>query len=104
MFARVMSGELTPDDVETFVSMIRDQVIPRAKALAGFKGGYWLADRSTGKVLGVTLYETEAALKASEAQANRIREEASRGAGLPEPTFQEYEVIATTEVADRLAA
>ncbi len=104
MFARVMSGDVTPDKVETFVGMIRDQVIPRAKGLDGFKGGYWLADRSSGKVLGVTLYESEETLKASAEQADKIREEASRGAGLPIPSFQEFEVVASAEIADRLAA
>ena len=104
MFARVNSGDMPADQMEAFVKMIRDEVIPRAKGLQGFKGGYWLADRSTGKVLGVTLFESVEALKASEAQAGRIREEASRGPGVPEPTFHEYEVIATAEVADRIAA
>ena len=59
MFARVTSSELTPEDEETFVSMIRDQVIPRARSLEGFTGGYWLLDRTTGRVLGVTLFESE---------------------------------------------
>ena len=35
MFARVTSSELTPEDVDTFVSMIRNQVIPRAQGLHG---------------------------------------------------------------------
>lgn len=104
MYARVMSGEVTPDKIETFVGMIRDQVIPRARQLQGFKGGYWLADRDSGTVLGVTLYESAEALEASAEQANRIREEASRGAGLPIPSFQSYEVVASVETADLIAA
>ena len=85
MYARVMTGELTPDQIETFVRMIRDQVIPRASGLQGFRDGYWLADRDHGKVLGVTLFESQEALAASREQANRIREEVSRSAGLPIP-------------------
>lgn len=106
MFARVMSGELSPDKIETFVSMIRDEVIPRAQSLKGFACGYWLADRDTGGVIGVTLSDSEEALKASEAQANRIREEAGRGAGLPIPSFHSYEVVASvgTSSAESLAA
>ena len=100
MFARVTSSELTPEDVETFVSMIRNQVIPRAQGLHGFEGGYWLLDRSAGRVMGVTLFESEAALDASEAEASRIREEASRGAGLPNPSHQRYEVVAWTGPAE----
>ncbi len=104
MFARVTSAQLEPEQVETFVSMIRDQVIPRAQNLPGFKGGYWLVDRSTGKGIGVTLFESEEALDASEAQANRIREEASSGAGLAVPSFERYEVVASVGAAETLAA
>jgi hypothetical protein len=95
MYARVISADLPADKVESFVSMIRDRVIPGVQGLLGFKGGYWLVDRDTGKGLGVTLFESEEALKASEEQANRIREEVSRAAGLAIPTFQRFEVVAS---------
>jgi hypothetical protein len=104
MFARVTSAQLRPDQVETFVGMVRDQVIPRARNLPGFKGGYWLFDRDSGKGYGITLFESKEALDASEAQANQIREEASRGAGLAIPTFERYEVVASVGSAETLAA
>ena len=104
MFARVTSAELRQEDVDTFVSMVRDQVIPRVQGMPGFKGGYWLVDRSTGKGLGVTLFESEEALNATEDQASRIREEVSRGAGLPVPSFRRYEVVASIGSAEELAA
>ena len=104
MYARVTSAELTPENVETFVSMIRDQVIPRVQGMPGFKGGYWLVDRSTGKGLGVTLFESEEALDATEDQATRLRDEVSRGSGLPVPSFRRYEVVASIGSAEELAA
>ena len=104
MVARVTSAELTPEDMDTFVSMVRDQVIPRVQGMPGFKGGYWLVDRSTGKGLGVTLFESEEALNATEDQASRIREEVSRDAGLPLPSFRRYEVVASVGAAEELAA
>ncbi len=105
MFARVMSSTLdSPDKADLFARTMRDTVIPQAQRLEGFKGGYWLIDRESGKVLGVTLYESEHALKASAAQADRIREEASRDMGEAVPTFQEYEVIASVGSAESLAA
>jgi heme-degrading monooxygenase HmoA len=95
MYARVMTGRLQSADRQTFETMIRDQVIPRASKLRGFKGGYWLRDLDSDQVLGVTLFESEEALRASEEQANRIREEASREAGIPVPQFHSYEVVAS---------
>jgi hypothetical protein len=104
MFARVMSSTLSPDKADTFGRTMRDTVIPQAQCLQGFKGGYWLIDRVNGKVLGVTLFESEQALKASEAQADRIREQASREIGELVPTFESYEVIASVGSGESLAA
>jgi hypothetical protein len=95
MYARVTSGELSSGDIEKFVDMVRDQVIPRARVLDGFTGGYWLADRENGRVMGITLFDSEEALLASQAQADRIREESSSRAGLPIPSFRSYEVVAS---------
>jgi hypothetical protein len=95
MFARVMSGRLGSGEIEKMTGMIEREVIPRASQLPGLQGGYWLADRESGSVLGITLFKSEEALHDSEEQANRIREEASRSAGLPVPEFESYEVIAS---------
>lgn len=105
MYARVMTGELKPGTEETFVAVIRDQVIPRARELQGFKGGYWLRDLDSKRVLGVTLFESEEALRASAEQADRIRAEASRAAGIDPPSFHSYEVVASVaEESESLAA
>jgi hypothetical protein len=95
MYARVTSTEVSPGDIETFISMVQGQVIPRAQKLDGFTGGYWLADRENGRVMGITLFESEEALRASQSQADRIRDEASTSVGLPIPGFTSYEVVAS---------
>jgi hypothetical protein len=104
MFARVMTGDISPEKAELFAQTMRDTVIPQARRLQGFKGGYWLIDREVGKVLGITLYESEQALRASQAQADRIRAEASQQMGLPEPAFRDYEVIAQVGAMESMAA
>ena len=100
MYARVMTGKLSSVDKDVFERMVREQVIPRASRLPGFKGGYWLRDLDSDRVLGVTLFESEAALRESEEQANRIREEASTSVGLPVPEFRSYEVVASAGQAE----
>jgi hypothetical protein len=101
MFARLMTAELRPGDEQKFATMVRDQIIPRVQNLPGFKGGYWLADHENGRAIGITLFENEAALDATEEQANRIREEVSRNAGLPVPSFQRCEVIGSLVVPEK---
>jgi hypothetical protein len=96
MFARVMSGRIGRGEIDRFIHMIEGDVIPAANKLPGFEGGYWLADRDSGSVMGITMYESEEALRESAAGAERIQEDASRRAGLPVPTFTSYEVVAST--------
>jgi hypothetical protein len=96
MYARVMSGQIGPGEIDRFIHMIEGDVIPAAGKLKGFEGGYWLADRDSGSILGITMFESEEALRESAASAERIREDASRNAGLPVPSFTSYEVVAST--------
>jgi hypothetical protein len=97
MHARVTKFEGSPDQVEAGIKMIKETVIPAAKKIAGFKGGYWLVDRATGKGFGVTLFESEAALKASEDAAAQIRSQAQSATKIT--GVERYEVVAQVEPA-----
>ncbi len=64
----------------------------------GFRGNMLLVDRQTGKLLTVGLWETEADLQATMAQATSLREEVVRKALLlAPPTIEVYEVAARNE-------
>jgi hypothetical protein len=77
-------------------------VVPQVKKLAGFKGGYWLVDRTTGKGFGLTLFENEAAVRATEDAAAKIR--AQVPAGVKITGVESYEVVATIPVQGPVAA
>jgi len=49
MFARVTRYEGSPSEVEAGIKLIKETIAPGAKRLQGFKGGYWLLDRASGK-------------------------------------------------------
>jgi hypothetical protein len=93
MHARVVHSKGDPAKVDEVTRMIKETVIPNAKKFAGFKGGYWLIDRTTGTGLGVTVFESEAALQASEEAAKKIREGAP-ATGVQITGVERYEVIA----------
>src|SRR5712691_9674448 len=97
MHARVTKFEGPPDQLEAGIKMIKETVIPSAKKLTGFKGGYWLVDRASGKGFGVTLFESEAALKASEDAAAQIRSQAQSVTKIT--GVERYEVVAQVEPA-----
>src|SRR2546422_11063029 len=97
MHGRVTKFEGSPDHLDAAIKLVKETVIPSAKKLAGFKGGYWLVDRASGKGFSVTLFESEAALKASEDAAAQLRAHAS---SLTKITgVERYEVVAQVEPA-----
>jgi heme-degrading monooxygenase HmoA len=73
VFGRMTTLEGAPESIDEGVRALREQVFPGAKAMDGFKGLIGLADRSTGKMMAVTLWETEEAMKASEEGADQLR-------------------------------
>jgi len=97
MHARVTKFEGSPDQLDAAIKLVKETIVPGAKKLAGFKGGYWLVDRASGKGFSVTLFESEAALKASEDAAAQLRSQAS---SLTKITgVERYEVVAQVEPA-----
>ena len=93
MHARVSTIYGTAEQGEEGVQNFRDQILPALKEMEGCRGAILLADRTTGKAVGITLWEDEQAMQASEEAANRLRREAAEtvGGGEP-PTVDRYEV------------
>jgi len=94
MHARVTRFKSEPARVDEGIRTIKEHVVPSAKKLAGFKGGYWLVDRRTGEGFSVTLFESEAALQTSEDSAKKIREQAEAAGGTKITGVERYEVVA----------
>ncbi|MCC7485487.1 MAG: hypothetical protein IT529_10935 [Burkholderiales bacterium] len=93
MFARVRTTNGVPDKVDEGIRQFRDVVVPSYKDVAGFRGGWMLVDRAKGKLIGVTLWETEADLHATEATSQRLRTAGSSAAGGSVQSVEVYEVV-----------
>jgi heme-degrading monooxygenase HmoA len=81
-----------PDQIDEMLRQAREQVLPQAKQMDGFKGLIALGDRQSGKTLGITLWESEEAMRASEEAANRMRSETSQASGETIAGVERYEV------------
>jgi heme-degrading monooxygenase HmoA len=92
MHARVSIFEGSPDEIDEGLRQAREQVLPRARQMAGFKGLIALGDRQSGKTLGITLWESEEDMRASEEAANRLREESAEAGGGAVAGVERYEV------------
>lgn len=91
MFARVSRIQGSPAQAEKAAAGPTPSEIQR---LAGYRGAYVLLDRMNGKVMIMTLWETEEAMQASAEVANRIRRQTAEEAGATAPPVVEmYEVV-----------
>jgi heme-degrading monooxygenase HmoA len=92
MFARVSTFQGPPDQTAEGIRVAREQILPAARLMDGFKGIYLLYDRESGKSLSITLWETEADMRASEEAASRIRTESAETSGEQVVGVERYEV------------
>jgi heme-degrading monooxygenase HmoA len=66
MHARLNIRQILPGKVDEFLSTFQRTVAPDVRQRQGYKGGLLLTDRSTGKAISLTLWETEADMRAVE--------------------------------------
>jgi heme-degrading monooxygenase HmoA len=60
-----MTSQVQLDKLEEASQLYRESILPEVRQLPGFKGRMVLGDRSTGKVITLTLWESEADARAS---------------------------------------
>jgi heme-degrading monooxygenase HmoA len=94
MFARVTTITATPSEVEAATSSIREQVEPAISRAAGFAGLVQFLDRTSGKLIVATLWESEEAMLGSDALGDQLR--AAVGTRVrARPTVERFEVSLT---------
>ncbi len=92
MHARMSSLEGPADQVDEGLRYIREQVLPLLQQQDGFNGFIVLGDRQSGKVVGVSFWESEEAMRASEEVGNRTRSESAEAVGAAVAAVERYEV------------
>jgi len=84
--------EGSPENIDEILRQVREVVLPQAKQDEGFKGLIALGDRQSGKTLGITFWESEEAMRASEEGANRLHSESAEASGQEQAGVERYEV------------
>jgi len=72
MFACVTTVQVLPDKLDDSLCFVREQVLPTVQGLAGYKSMYQLVGRTAGRVLGITLWETQEVLQNSASVTQRL--------------------------------
>ena len=92
MYARVNILEGPPERMDDALRYFQENVLPRLKQMDEFKGTIALGDRQSGKTLGITLWESEEAIRATEAGADRSRSRLAEATGETVAGVEIYEV------------
>jgi heme-degrading monooxygenase HmoA len=92
MLARVNSGHTAADKLAGLVKFSQER-FPDAREAPGFKGFYLLADRQSGKIVSISLWDSEDDLRQFEARGAQMRKEASSEVGIAPTPVEIYEVV-----------
>jgi hypothetical protein len=101
MYARTTTMRGDPQAVDALVAMVRDEVMPGLLDLDGCIGLSLLVDRSAGRAIATSAWETPEAMRASADAVRPLRDRAAESFGAT-PEVEEWE-IAVLHRAHRIA-
>ena len=90
MYARATTLRASPEDVQEQIDHYQEG-IQSVREISGNRGAFLLVDRSAGKAISVTLWESDEAMQASRKRADELRQQAQESPG---ESVDEYEVAA----------
>jgi heme-degrading monooxygenase HmoA len=94
MYARSGLITVAPDKVDDAVHTLEAEHLPRYHDQRGYKGFTALADRASGKVLGISFWDSKDDVSASDALGEQARNSMSEaGGGNVPPTRDVWEVV-----------
>jgi heme-degrading monooxygenase HmoA len=93
MFARIGTWQGSPEDLENWMARAGEVVKPQVQQLPGLEAAYWLADREGAKGLTITFWESEEAMRASEAfrSQSQVRTSDATGAAVTTERFEVFD-------------
>jgi heme-degrading monooxygenase HmoA len=72
VFARIITAQTTPDGIDSAIRIAQEQ-LPGVREQPGFGGFYLLADRNSGKLVTISLWESYEDLRTIESRAAQLR-------------------------------
>lgn len=93
MYARIVTVQVHLDKLDQVISIYRDSIVPAAKQQKGFLGARLFTDRTTGKGVSVTRWQTREDLEAGESSGYYTEQIAKIAPMLTAPPVREtYEI------------
>lgn len=95
MYARVTVVDGSPDKVDAGVKSFNDSVLPAVQGVEGYRGAMLMVDRSTGQGIGMSLWDSEGAMRAGGEAVAEARRATIETMGGSVPDVNEYEVVSS---------
>jgi heme-degrading monooxygenase HmoA len=96
MHARTGRVSFSPDKADDVIRHVRENIVPKYEQSDGFKGFTLLLDRSSGEGVGISFWESEDALKATEELGDQARQGAAQAGSGSDQGASRYEVVIDT--------
>lgn len=92
MFARMSTFEGPAERIDEEIRETGGRTVPAVRRIPGSVGMVALVDRVSGKMVAITLWESEQAMKESEEAADGIRRESAEQSGERIASVERFEV------------
>ena|SRR5213083_2752665 len=96
MHARTGRVSFSPDKADDLVSHVRDTIVPKYQESDGFKGFTLLLDRSKGEGIGISFWDSEDAMTATNALGDQARQGAAEAGSGSDEGVERFEVAIDT--------
>jgi heme-degrading monooxygenase HmoA len=96
MNARIGRVSFSSDKADDVVSHVRQEIVPRYEQSEGFKGFTLLLDRSGGMGIGISFWESEGAMRATDDLGDQARQGAAAAGSGDDQGKQHFEVAIDT--------
>jgi heme-degrading monooxygenase HmoA len=97
MHARITTIEMDPNRIDDSVQQVETEDVPGFKKIDGFRGFTMFVDRAGGKAIGISYWDSEEQMKASEDEVKDSRRRAAEtGGAKSDPQVDRFEVALDT--------
>ena len=94
MYVRISTIEGDAGKIDDAVATINEKVLPVLTGIEGFTAANFLADRSSGRLIGIAFWDGEPALAASDETVNPIRTAVADAMGGKVVSVESFELVA----------
>ena len=96
MHARMGRVSMRPDKLADVVENVRQNVVPKYEGRDGFKGFTLLVDPAGGQAIGISFWETDDAMRATDDIGDEARSSSADVGGGEDEGMKYYEVAIDT--------